>query len=328
MCPQALVMPPDFEQWRHALTANCRFGQRTILISEGPGEERDGRMKLLRNVAATIAAILAAGVVVSLIELPGNLASEITAEDLQNPEKLAGLMEAVPLWAKMAVVVAWSVGSLVAGFVGRRLAAGRSLVPGLLAVGLLLVGTLMTLFQIPHPIWMSILGPLLVIVLGLVGIVMAGPTSYWVTAQREINATSDQVFQVISSPEGFQKAVDNIVKIEYLTEQQSGAGTRFRETRNMNGREAAVVLEIAECESPERVRMVSDEAGTIWDTAFSVSQNADQTVLQMAMEARPHHWLARLLTPALMPMISKAVEADLDHVKDYCEANRQATGGE
>ena len=49
------------------------------------------------------------------------------------------------------------------------------------------------------------------------------------------------------------------------------AETRFRETRVMKGREASTVLEVTEYESPRRIRLVSDEGGTIWDTVFTVA---------------------------------------------------------
>jgi len=62
--------------------------------------------------------------------------------------------------------------------------------------------------------------------------------------------------------DNFRKAVPGITSVEFLSETRSGVGTRFRETRVMNGREATVELEVTEfvendldavkayCESP------------------------------------------------------------------------------
>jgi len=98
------------------------------------------------------------------------------------------------------------------------------------------------------------------------------------------------------------------------------AETRFRETRVMKGREASTVLEVTEYESPRRIRLVSDEGGTIWDTVFTVAENESGSTLTMVMDARPHKFLARIMTPLMHRMVAKAIESDMDAVKEYCES--------
>ena len=136
---------------------------------------------------------------------------------------------------------------------------------------------------------------------------------------RMIAAPIEEVFAAISGPEGFSKAVPHIKEIEFLTDQKTGAGTRFRETRIMNGREATVELEVAELVENERVRMVSDAGGTVWDSVFTLKEKGDQVEMRMAMEAKPHKLMARIMNPLIRSMVVKGVEADMDHIKQYCE---------
>ncbi|MBT8402019.1 MAG: SRPBCC family protein, partial [Rhodothermia bacterium] len=88
--------------------------------------------------------------------------------------------------------------------------------------------------------------------------------------QIEIAAPVDRVFDTIAHIQNFSRAVPHIVNVEILSETQSGVGTRFRETREMRGREMTTELEITEYVKDKSVRIVSDEGGTIWDTLFTV----------------------------------------------------------
>ena len=136
---------------------------------------------------------------------------------------------------------------------------------------------------------------------------------------RLISAPIERVFEAISGPEGFSKAVPHIKAIEFLSDQKAGTGTRFRETRIMNGREATVELEIAEFVENEKVRMVSDAGGTVWDSIFTLSEKGEQVEMRMAMKAKPHKLMARIVNPLIRSMVVKGVETDMDCIKQYCE---------
>lgn len=136
---------------------------------------------------------------------------------------------------------------------------------------------------------------------------------------RQIAAPVDAVFATIASIEEFKKAIPHITEVEFLSEQRTGVGTRFRETRLMGKREASTVLEVTEYVENDRVRMVADSHGTIWDTVFTVEPGRAGTQLVMHMETRSHKLLAKLTTKLLRGMIAKAIEKDLNEVKRYCE---------
>ena len=139
------------------------------------------------------------------------------------------------------------------------------------------------------------------------------------TVQRTIDAPIDVVFNTVADVRNFSKVVPEIVNVQFLTDSQVGLGTRFRETRMMNGREATVELEVTEYQENDHVRIVSDAGGTIWDTVFSVKPVGDQVELDMTMDANAYKLLAKLFNPFIKGVIQKAVERDMDAVKKHCE---------
>jgi uncharacterized membrane protein len=138
-------------------------------------------------------------------------------------------------------------------------------------------------------------------------------------ATRTIAAPVDRVFATVAHIDRFQEAVPHITNVEFLTETRSGVGTRFRETRLMRGREASTELEVTEYVQDERVRLVSDAGGTVWDTVFTVQASGSGTELSMVMDARPYKLTARVVNPMISRMLTKALETDMDAVKAYCE---------
>lgn len=136
---------------------------------------------------------------------------------------------------------------------------------------------------------------------------------------RSIDAPIDRVFRTVADVTQLSKALPHIVNIEFLTETTAGVGTRFRETRLMNGRKAATVLEVAELVENDRVRFVADNYGSIWDSLFTVCPEGNGTLLTMTMEAKSYKLLSRIMNALTKGMITKAVGRDLDAVKAYCE---------
>jgi len=136
----------------------------------------------------------------------------------------------------------------------------------------------------------------------------------------EISSPVEKVFDTVAHIENFKKAVPHILEVEYLTDSTRGEGTRFRETRLMGKRRASTELHVAEYVPNERVRMVSDQGGTVWDSLFETTATSETTTrLDMVMDARPHTLLAKITVPLIRNMVQKAVEADMNAIKTYCE---------
>lgn len=140
------------------------------------------------------------------------------------------------------------------------------------------------------------------------------------TVVRTIDAPLPRVFSTVAQVENFAKAVPDIVATEFLSEVRSGVGTRIRETRRMHGREATTDLEVTEYAENDRVRLVADAGGTIWDSVFTVVTDSDSVRLTLTMDARPYTIMSKLVNPFIKPFVRRAIESDMDAVKDYCES--------
>lgn len=301
-----------------------------------------------RFLLAVLIGLGAGGCVIGLIELIGSwlhpMPSELSMEDT---EALQQWIAELPVSAFLIVMVAWWIGCFVAALVARYVAKGRSAFPAWVAVGLLLVAIVFNLFALPSPWWMWLLGLVGSMVAGTLGVGLIRPSELFIEADRLIHAPKAEVFELVARIENYSKAIATITNVEFLSDRRFGVGTKFIETRSMNGREASVTLEVTEFDEPHKVRLVSDEGGTVWDTVFRFSEDETDsrdglverndearlvasrnevggraTKLTMRMDVRPYKLLANLMTPLLMGMIGKAIEMDMDAVKHHCESTR------
>ena len=136
---------------------------------------------------------------------------------------------------------------------------------------------------------------------------------------RKINAPIEKVFKTVADISQFSEAIPHIIKIEFLSDKKLGLGTRFRETRLMKGKESSTELEVTEYVENDRIRLISDTHGTIWDTVFTISLIDAGTELIMTMEARSYKLIPKIMNPVIKGMIKKMIEIDMDYVKEFCE---------
>ena len=139
------------------------------------------------------------------------------------------------------------------------------------------------------------------------------------TVTRVIDAPLGFVFRTVAEIDNFSNAISHIVDVEFLSDIHVGVGARFRETRSMMGREASTVLEVTEYVENARIRLVSDEGGTVWDSVFEVETVDQGTALTLTMDARPYTFRARIITPLIKPVVRRGLVNDMDAVKEYCE---------
>lgn len=142
-----------------------------------------------------------------------------------------------------------------------------------------------------------------------------------ITVTKEIDAPVESVFRTVAEVNRFSKAIPHIVRVEFLSEEKTGLGTHFRETRLMRGKEVSTVLEITEYVENALVRLVADSHGAVWDTTFTTVAANGHSKLVMVMDATPKTFMARLSLPLIKRMVAKAVDSDMEAVKTYCESN-------
>lgn len=141
-----------------------------------------------------------------------------------------------------------------------------------------------------------------------------------VTVTRRIGAPTEIIFNAIADISNLPNTNPDIVGVEFLTEQKSGLGTRFRETRRMNkGKELITELEVTEYAENDRIRMVADTHGTVWDTVFEVKPSGESTELTITMDARAHKLLPRLMNPLFKGLFRKGLEQHMVTFAQFCE---------
>ncbi len=141
-----------------------------------------------------------------------------------------------------------------------------------------------------------------------------------VAVSREIAAPADVVFRAVAEVENLPKSNPDVVDVEFLSESRTGLGTRFVESRRMGKKLHKTELEITEHVENQKVRMVADSHGTVWDTLFTVSPAGEKTRLEIKMDARPHKLLPKLLNPLFKGMFRKGMAKYIDQIAAYCEA--------
>lgn len=139
------------------------------------------------------------------------------------------------------------------------------------------------------------------------------------TISRTIHAPVHRVFNTVADASQFSRAIPHIVSIEFLSELKFGLGTRFRETRLMNGKPVTTELEVTEFVPDSSIRLVANTHGTIWDTLFTVAATGKDAVLGMTMVARTDRLLSKVLNLLIHPMVFRAISRDMDAVKIFCE---------
>lgn len=139
------------------------------------------------------------------------------------------------------------------------------------------------------------------------------------TSSRIINAPLETVFDVVAHVENFPKAVPEITHVEVLTEIKNGTGTRFRETRDIEGRIVSNDIDVTDYKLNTFARTVFESNDIIWDSIFEVAMQAEGTLLTLEMEAKPQSEAAKAALTPIMDMISAHVETDMDAIKTYCE---------
>ena len=123
----------------------------------------------------------------------------------------------------------------------------------------------------------------------------------------------------MSDIQNLPNTVPTVVRVEFLSDIKSGVGTKFRETRSMNGKETVTELEATECENNRRIRMVADSHGTVWDSMFTLEPVGEHTRLLIDMDAKAHKILPKILNPLMKGVYRKGLEKHIDAVKNFCE---------
>jgi len=136
----------------------------------------------MRNIGRSILAVLGGGVVCAIlifaVEAVGSriypLAPGVDPTDL---EALKAAMAEMPLGAYLFLLLGWFLGPLAGSWVAARLAPGSPLLHGMILAGLVAGSAILNLVVLPHPAWLWVAGPLVILGGGWLGARLANRTA-------------------------------------------------------------------------------------------------------------------------------------------------------
>ena len=119
---------------------------------------------MVRRIAAAVLGIVAAGLIVAAIKKLGHSVYPVPPDiDFRDPVQFGNYVEGLPIGAFIFVDGGWTSGTLGGDLLACFIARETPLVYAAIVGSLVLLGTIMNLLSIPHPLWFSITSVLAII---------------------------------------------------------------------------------------------------------------------------------------------------------------------
>ena len=117
-----------------------------------------------RKIVAVVLGVVVAVVLIIAIEALGHSVYPPPANmDITDTESMRTIIMGLPIGALLFVLAAWLVATLVGGLLACFIARETPLVYSAIVGGLVLLGTIINLVSIPHPLWFSVTSVLAII---------------------------------------------------------------------------------------------------------------------------------------------------------------------
>ncbi|WP_127716768.1 SRPBCC family protein [Halobacteriovorax sp. HLS] len=144
-----------------------------------------------------------------------------------------------------------------------------------------------------------------------------------VSASETIKASIDQVWACVIDIERAKDRIECIKDIEILEKPHSGVvGLKWRETREMFGKEAVETMWITEARENEYYITEANNCGCLYHSTISLKDLGDCVELSMSFKATAQSFSAKLMSPLMFlmgGMIKKAFKKDLQDIKKSLE---------
>ncbi len=139
------------------------------------------------------------------------------------------------------------------------------------------------------------------------------------SASTKINATREQVWNVVTDIEKAKDRIECILDIEVLEKPDSGlVGLKWKEKREMFGKEATETMWIIEAKEYEYYIAEAKNSGALYHSKVELSGEDGDILLAMSFKSTPQTFMAKLLTPMMFMMkgmIKKAFIKDMEDIK-------------
>lgn len=128
-----------------------------------------------------------------------------------------------------------------------------------------------------------------------------------------------EVFQFVTDAANAPKVVSSVVRVEPLSDGPLGVGTRYRETRLIQGKEQQAELEVVAFDSGSRYSVRNETQGieTIYDYVFSPENEGTRIDLTCHVTARG---LKKAMVPLVVNILKKEDGDHLERLKGVMES--------
>ncbi|MDB5284318.1 MAG: hypothetical protein JWO06_3393 [Bacteroidota bacterium] len=112
---------------------------------------------MLRRFLSVLAGVAVAMAIISLLEFGSEkLYPPPSIKDYNNAQALERIMSQMPVKAFLWLLVGYALGSFAGGATATAISGRQMSAPALITGGIVMIGGIMDLVQIPHPLWFVI----------------------------------------------------------------------------------------------------------------------------------------------------------------------------
>jgi carbon monoxide dehydrogenase subunit G len=141
---------------------------------------------------------------------------------------------------------------------------------------------------------------------------------------KRVEAPPETVFDVATDLAHAAEHVRGIERIEMLTPGPVGVGTKWRETRQMMGREATETLEVKAFDRPRKYVVGCESCGCYFESEFNFVPSGNGTDVTLDVHTKALTLIAKIISPigSLMTgkTMRKLLDGDLTDVKRVAES--------
>ena len=116
-------------------------------------------MSLLRKILAVVIAMVAAGIVIGIVQQTGHKLYPLPeGTNPENPDDIAKYVENAPFMTVFFVIISYAAGALVGGFISTLIANDRKKIYAVIIGIIFLITSVYMMSIIPSPLWFWICG--------------------------------------------------------------------------------------------------------------------------------------------------------------------------
>lgn len=144
-----------------------------------------------------------------------------------------------------------------------------------------------------------------------------------------MDADPKAVFATVAHGGRHGDAIPEVESVDFVSEKTTGVGAQFRENRDWTAVQVLFaklaklhrnVIECIEYEPNRRVRYMSNGAGTLWHSIYTLTPVGErQTQVELRLEIRPKNLLGRWLPQLVKGTLQTSTENDFKAIKRHIE---------